>query len=824
MYYIAVYLLIDDVPMLQSATMGNNDHVQPATLFLLLVLTHVAHPVGAQHLTTCPKMCLCHVTQVFCDNQNLDFVPKFQRKVTVIYLRNNAIKMLRMTWFDHMPWLEHLLLKNNHISRIEQGTFLNLTSLISLSLTDNKLRRLATETFYGMRRLRVISLRNNQLTRIDDIFIDLTNIQLINVANNRIRRIGRHAFMSNKRLSVLDVRNNSITTIHRRTFRYLPLLKFLVLRDNPIKTIMFDFRPNYHMELIDFTNCSLKRIARGLPYSVKDLRMSENNITHIDRKDFRKTRQIQVLDLNHNRIGRIHRKSFVGLRVLKNLYIGKNIIKRIPRNLPVSMQGLYANFNNINRVPPWLFPRGIQLENLYLNNNKIEMVHHRAFDELHNLRSLDLNTNSIRLLKQYTFCNLSNLDLLDLSNNPIMKIEDDSFVGLDKLRIFQLASISHDDHFARLSLFKGMRNLRFLDMHNTPALTGHMEQDAFYGDYLDLVENLNLMNNKLRSLPSDFPKHFPSLQSIKLSGNPWHCDKSIYWLVKWVRSSSVSLFAPEHMTCETPPSLHGRSVIYLHESELKGGSATTKHGHTSHGQMNQPQSSISDNYGPVRIPIRYEERYIFTITKQTVNNNTPLVGPVGNSNASENRPSSSGPQKDSSKVYTEVASAGKTQLPVNPGQKKNSGQKQLGFSVDNSETQLNNTIMENTHLKGHQNLTDVSQVPHNGRQKLKEIPQKLPNGQTQPESSQHMTTHLQQKPSLHRTTETLETPEQSHITPKPHEKQKRYLSSIPIPENSKLWHITTRYSDKTKGKTKLDKDTENRARSPDKHKFDNDID
>ena len=788
--------------------MGDNAHVQPATLFLLLLLTHAGQPMPAN----CPTMCLCHGTQTYCDNQGLAFVPRFQRKVTVIYLRNNAIKRLRMTWFDNLPRLQHLLLKNNLISRIDRGTFINLTSLISLSLSENRLRRLPIETFYGLRRLRAVSLRDNRLTRIDNLFLDLTNVQLINIANNRIRRIGRRAFETNTRLTVLDAHNNSITSVHRRTFRYLPLLKFLVLRGNPIKTIAFDFRPNFHLELLDLANCRLRRVARGIPYSVRDLRMSENNITWIDRKDFRRTRQIQVLDLNQNRIGRIHRHGFAGLRVLINLYIGKNLIKSVPSNLPVSLRGLYANYNAIERVPRSLFATGTKLENLYLNNNKIGMVHGRAFDELHNLRSLDLNTNAISLFSQHTFCNLSKLDLLDLSNNPITRIEQDCFVGLHKLRIFQLASIRNDVPFARLSLFKGMRNLQFLDMHDTPALTNDMERDAFYEDYLDTVTNLNLMGNKLRSLPSHFPAHFPSLRTIKLSGNPWHCDTSIYWLVKWVRNITVSFFAPEHITCETPPVLKGRRVMYLHKNELEVQSPAAKISHASHKPIETSESTVGHSNGTVHIPIK-TEKYTFTVTKQTALKQTPVIEPVPSSNASENQPTQNGtlmPLVDNGENNKTLDSASTNQK-----------REPIGSSGDGSEEQ-NRTAsrLEGTHLNEHQNLTDNLHVMQTGSQNMKEILQEQPSVQTKQGSTQQTTNHPAHKIFLHHTKRTVKKTEQSHSTSKP-----RYLSPVSIRGKTRSWQaaIDTRYSDKMKGKEKLEKDKADGARSFDKHKFDNDI-
>ena len=793
--------------------MGDNDHVQPATLFLLLLLTQAGQPMGMP--ANCPTMCLCHATQTYCDNQGLAFVPRFQRKVTVIYLRNNAIKRLRMTWFDNLPRLQHLLLKNNLISRIDRGTFLNLTSLVSLSLSENHLRRLPIETFYGLRQLRAVSLRDNRLTRIDNIFLDLTNVQLINIADNRIRRIGRRAFETNTRLTVLDAHNNSITSVHRRTFRYLPLLKFLVLRDNPIKTIAFDFRPNFHLELLDLANCRLRRVARGIPYSVRDLRMSENNITWIDRKDFRRTRQIQVLDLNQNLIGRIHRHGFAGLRVLINLYIGKNRIKSVPRNLPVSLRGLYANFNDIERVPRSLFASGSKLENLYLNNNKIGTVHRRAFDELHNLRSLDLNSNSISLFSQHTFCNLSSLDLLDLSNNPITRIEQDCFVGLNKLRIFQLASIRNDVPFARLSLFKGMRNLQFLDMHATPALTNDMERDAFYEDYLDTVTNLNLMANKLRSLPSHFPSHFPSLRTVKLSGNPWHCDTSIYWLVKWLRNNTVSFFAPEHITCETPPVLKGRRVMHLHENELKKvQSAAEKLSHASHKQTESPEGTVDHSNGTVHIPVKLE-KHTFTVTKQTALEQKQVIAPVLNSNATENRPRQIGSQ------MTEAGDEKNNNKLV--GAPKTTGQKleHIGSSGDAIEEQNRTTSqLEGTHLNELQNLTGGSPVVHKGSQNMKDMLQEQPNAQTKQENSQQTTNHPAHEISLHHAKQTVKKPEQSRTTSKP-----RYLSPVSIRGKTKSWQVAidTTYSDKMKGQRKLEKDSADGVASFDKHKFDNDI-
>ena len=59
-----------------------------------------------------------------------------------------------------------------------------------------------------------------------------------------------------------------------------------------------------------------------------------------------------------------------------------------------------------------------------------------------------------------------------------------------------------------------------------------------------------------------------NLQAIKLIGNPWHCDETIYWLTQWIQASKVEFFAKDEMVCASPPKLRGKKISDLHLSIL----------------------------------------------------------------------------------------------------------------------------------------------------------------------------------------------------------------------------------------------------------------
>ena len=324
--------------------------------------------------------------------------------------------------------------------------------------------------FQGLYRLQYLSVRTNKLKNIDGLFDPLKSMTLLNLGENRLEKITDDTFRRTSHLRVLDLHNNSISFIARNAFRYLPYLKYLVLRDNPLRELNLDFKVSFHLELLDLTNCSLTEVPEGLPYSINDLRLSENRIRVLKSHDFKSARKIRLLVLNKNEIEIVPPDAFSRLWQLHDLYLGANKMKKLPQKLPSSIHGFYANHNNISEIPAGVFgSRDSQLEFLYLKNNSIENISREAFRVLKKVKSIDLSWNRIRNIEAFTFSDTRDLEVLDLSKNPLRNLGHDSFYGLTNLHILQMASIITDANASlHPSVFK-VRNVDYLQVYHSPA-------------------------------------------------------------------------------------------------------------------------------------------------------------------------------------------------------------------------------------------------------------------------------------------------------------------------------------------------------------------
>jgi len=535
---------------------------------LLQVDSRKPHQHGKSKKPLCPFPCVCHNDQVFCDGADMFELPiSLSDNTTVLNAKNNHIKQILRPQLKRLPNLHTLSLRNNDISWIEPKAFQPLKKLKSLTVRDNQLEELDLHVFRSLMALEQLSLRNNLLTTVEFIFKGLKNLRLLSLGDNKITNLTHRTFRTNVRLYVIDMHNNSLTSIHRNSFRTLPFLRYLILRDNPLKSLALDFKFNYHLELMDLTNCQLNAMAKGLPMSIRDLRISENNITSIHEKDFKTTRKIRMLLLSQNNITKLHKNTFNRLHILYELYLNNNSLTQLPQHIPSTVRGLYMTNNSVTEVNDHDLENQDKLEVLHLSNNNIVNISKNAFFNQNRLKDLDISNNNIERLEPKVFENARKLELLDISHNPIDSADHHCFDGLQNLHILQMGSLGESKH-VRPSIFESTRNLLFLDLSNSSQLARNFAESPFLLDYIASVEDLNLMHDGIYTLPADFPNHFPFLKTIRLVENPWHCDQSIFWLTRWMQNSSISFSHEDHMLCDSPPELRGRMISSLTLKEI----------------------------------------------------------------------------------------------------------------------------------------------------------------------------------------------------------------------------------------------------------------
>ncbi|XP_009475619.1 PREDICTED: vasorin [Nipponia nippon] len=291
--------------------------------------------------------------------------------------------------------------------------------------------------------------------------------------------------------------------------------------------------------------CAARRgqtVPRGLPPNTLSLYVFENGITMLSEDSFAGLPALQLLDLSQNKIASIQKNIFQPLTELVNLDLSSNQLQEITNE---TFHGLRL------------------LERLYLQRNRIQHIHAAAFDTLENLLELKLQNNQLWAVPPL---NLPNLLLLDISWNKIPAIAPGAFhaVNIESLKIAGLGLTSLNEE-----LFQAQNNLHELDvsdnlLERVPAVLrrlGSLTKLSLAGnarisqllaeDFHNLhnLQELDISNLNINTIPRDFSSFFPRLRAVTASGNPFNCICQMSWLVQWVNASSVVLRRPEETRC-----------------------------------------------------------------------------------------------------------------------------------------------------------------------------------------------------------------------------------------------------------------------------------
>nr|XP_009672215.1 PREDICTED: vasorin [Struthio camelus australis] len=310
--------------------------------------------------------------------------------------------------------------------------------------------------------------------------------------------------------------------------------------------------------------CAARRghtVPSGLPQNTLSLYVFENGITMLSEDSFVGLPALQLLDLSQNKITSIQKNVFQPLTELVNLDLSSNHLQEITNE---TFHGLRL------------------LERLYLQRNRIQHIHAAAFDTLENLLELKLQNNQLWAVPPL---DLPNLLLLDISWNKIPAIAPGAFhaVNIESLKIAGLGLTSLDEE-----LFQTQNNLHELDvsdnlLERVPAVLrrlGSLTKLSLAGnaqisqllaeDFHNLhnLQELDISNLNINTIPRDFSGFFPRLRAMTAAGNPFNCICQMSWLVHWVNASGVVLRRPEETRCHFPPKNSGKLLHHLQYTDF----------------------------------------------------------------------------------------------------------------------------------------------------------------------------------------------------------------------------------------------------------------
>ncbi|GCB68164.1 leucine-rich repeat and fibronectin type III domain-containing protein 1-like protein [Scyliorhinus torazame] len=160
-----------------------------------------------------------------------------------------------------------------------------------------------------------------------------------------------------------------------------------------------------------------------------ELRLTDNFITSLRRKDFANMTSLVHLTLSRNTISQIMPHTFADLRGLRALHLDSNrltIVNLEHFNGLVNLRHLILNNNQLHYIAASSFDDFItSLEDLDLSYNNLENLPWETIGKMTNVNSLSLDHNLIAFVPEGTFSNLHKLARLDMTSNKLHKLPPD---------------------------------------------------------------------------------------------------------------------------------------------------------------------------------------------------------------------------------------------------------------------------------------------------------------------------------------------------------------------------------------------------------------
>ncbi|XP_048886079.1 PH domain leucine-rich repeat-containing protein phosphatase 2 isoform X1 [Brienomyrus brachyistius] len=404
----------------------------------------------------------------------------------------------------------------------------NLQSLQTLSLDGNHLDSLPEE-LGGLTQLCSLGLSFNNFSVIPGVVERLTGVDRLALAGNCIETLELASLGRMDHLRSIDLRLNGLCGVQSGGPDALKLVTHMDLRDNHLSSLDLSSACNLetlhcqHNQLgaLTLSGFALRSLyASGNRLSTLNIYPIPNQLTHMDLSRnlleylpdwVCDTRKLEVLDVTHNLLAELPGR-LLGSLSLRRLMAGCNRLQRLPDLLDhIPLEALDLQHNKLTELPENFFYKALNLRYLNLSANCLETIppSSQSEESLSTLQELYLTGNNLNEQCAALLVGHQNLRVLHMAYNQLLSFPASK---LSKLELLEELNLSGNKLKSIPSTVSSCKRLH--------TLIAHSNHISVFPEILCLpeVKLADLSCNELTEilLPDSLP---PTLQELDLTGN-----------------------------------------------------------------------------------------------------------------------------------------------------------------------------------------------------------------------------------------------------------------------------------------------------------------
>uniref|UniRef100_A0A8C7LR26 PH domain leucine-rich repeat-containing protein phosphatase 2 n=1 Tax=Oncorhynchus mykiss TaxID=8022 RepID=A0A8C7LR26_ONCMY len=317
----------------------------------------------------------------------------------------------------------------------------NLQSLQTLSLDGNQLNFLPEE-LGGLAQLSSLGLSFNNFPHIPGVLDRLSGMDRLAMAGNRVETLELGILARMSHLKNIDLRLNGLRWVKSEALEAVKQVTQLDLRDNHLATL--DLSSICSLEILHCQRNQLRALTliKGSEYFPNALYMyTWRNLLEYLPDWVCDSRKVEVLDVTHNFLSELPARLLSSLS-LRKLLAGNNRLQRLPDLLDhVPLEVLDLQHNKLGELPESLFYKALNLKYLNVSANALEIIppSSQSEESLSTLQELYLTGNKLNENCAALLVGHQNLRVLHMAYNQLLSFPASKLSKLELLEELNLS-------------------------------------------------------------------------------------------------------------------------------------------------------------------------------------------------------------------------------------------------------------------------------------------------------------------------------------------------------------------------------------------------